>query len=134
MDGASSSGPEEVFSCVRRGKLVVETVSTPVAVDQGGSEGSVDSGDAAMADLERVLNLAYRDEIRDDDREVLQVIGQLGGNKHRYLRERRRAIKHIVSENYSPPRVTAAAKLLPELRSVPGFALDLTVENEQGLP
>ena len=130
----SSSGPEETLSCVRRGKPVVETVSTSVAVDQGGSEGSVDSGDAAMAELERALNLAYRDEMRDDDREFLQVIGQLGGSRHRYLRERRRAVKHIVSEIYSPPRVTAAAKLLPELRCVPGFALDLTVQNEQGLP
>ena len=68
--------------------------------------------DAAMAELERALNLAYRDEMRDDDREVLQVIRQLGGSKHAYLRERRRAVKHIVSEIYSPPRVTAAAKLL----------------------
>ena len=30
--------------------------------------------------------------------------------------------------------MTAAAELLPELRCVPGFALDLTVANEQGEP
>ena len=134
VEPPSSSGPEEAYSCVRRGKPVVETVSTSVAFDLGESEGAVDSGDQAMFELERALNLAYRDEMRDGDRELLQVIGQLGGCKHRYLRERRRAIKHIVSEIYSPPRVTAAAKLLPELRCVPGFALDLTVQNEQGLP
>ena len=40
----------------------------------------------------------------------------------------------LVSEIYSPPRVTAAAKLLPELRCVPGFALDLTTVDESGRP
>ena len=38
-----------------------------------------------------------------------------------------------LSEIYSPPRVTAAAtKLLPELRCIPGFALDLTTVDDQG--
>jgi hypothetical protein len=39
-----------------------------------------------------------------------------------------------VSEIYSPPRVSAAAKLLPEPRCVPGFALDLTTKDEFGQP
>ena len=38
----------------------------------------------------------------------------------------------MVSEIYSPPRVTAAAKLLPELKIIPGFALDLTVADSDG--
>ena len=42
-------------------------------------------------------------------------------------RERKAAIRAVVSEIYSPPRVTAAAKLLPELKIIPGFALDLLV-------
>ena len=38
-----------------------------------------------------------------------------------------------MSEVYSPPRVTAAAtKLLPELRLIPGFALDLTTADVDG--
>ena len=40
----------------------------------------------------------------------------------------------MVSEIYSPPRVTAAAKLLPGLRIAPGFALDLTQVDENGEP
>ena len=36
----------------------------------------------------------------------------------------------MVSEIYSPPRVTAAAKLLPSLGWVPGFAMDLTTVDE----
>ena len=31
-----------------------------------------------------------------------------------------------MAEVYSPPRVTAAAKSLPELKLIPGFAFDLT--------
>ena len=37
-----------------------------------------------------------------------------------------------MSEIYSPPRVTAASKLLPELRVIPGFALALTVADTDG--
>ena len=40
--------------------------------------------------------------------------------------------KNDVSEVYSPPRVTAATKLLPELRLLPGFALDLTTKDTDG--
>ena len=37
----------------------------------------------------------------------------------------------MVSEVYLAPRVTAAAtKLLPELKLIPGFALDLTTETD----
>ena len=35
-----------------------------------------------------------------------------------------------MSEIYPPPRVTAAAKLLPELRVIPGFALYLTTADD----
>ena len=44
-----------------------------------------------------------------------------------------RGIKAAVSEIYFPPRVTAATKLLPELRIIPGFALDLTTADTDGL-
>ncbi len=37
-----------------------------------------------------------------------------------------------MAEVYSPPRVTAAAKLLPELKLIPGFALDLTTNDVDG--
>ena len=48
------------------------------------------------------------------------------------MKERRSSALKLVSEIYSPPRVTAAAKLLPELRCIPGFALDLTTADENG--
>ena len=59
----------------------------------------------------------------------------MGGDVHRYKRERRAGIRAVISEIYSPPRVTKAIKLLPELRLIPGFALDLTtVDPEDGRP
>ena len=48
------------------------------------------------------------------------------------MRERTKVIKAAVSEIYSPPRVTAATKLLPELKIIPGFALDLTTADTDG--
>ena len=43
-------------------------------------------------------------------------------------------MKVIISEIYSPPRVTTYAKLLPSLGIGPGFALDLTTVNAKGEP
>ena len=76
-------------------------------------------------DLSSILNGLYREQMQQDDAEILNLVRQLGGNGDRYLRERKTAVRHLVSEIYSPPRVTAAAKLLPELRCIPGFAMDL---------
>ena len=114
---------------VAEGRCVVEQMPTPGVRCDGG--GNVDGG---LEELERCLNLLHRGYVQDESREVLQILRQLGGDGQRYLKERKRAIRQIVSEIYSPPRVTAAAKLLPELRCVPGFALDLTVDNDRGEP
>ena len=40
----------------------------------------------------------------------------------------------MVSEVYSPQRVTAACKLLPELKVIPGFAFDLASSDTEGHP
>ena len=72
--------------------------------------------------------------MRSDDREILSLLRQLGGNGKNYVRDRNSSVRRLVSEIYSPPRVTAATKLLPELKCVPGFALDLIVNKEDGKP
>ena len=40
----------------------------------------------------------------------------------------------MVSEIYSPPRITRAARILTKLGITPGFALDITVEDSDGKP
>ena len=66
------------------------------------------------------------------NRDILSVVRAMRGDQQRYKREQSRAVKAIVSEVYSPPRVTAAIKLFPERRLIPGFALDLTTADVDG--
>ena len=40
---------------------------------------------------------------------------------------------HVITEIYSPPRVTACAKSLPGFGIVPGLALDVTTVDENGV-
>ena len=66
--------------------------------------------------------------------EMLQVVDAMGGCRQKCARERRSSVRRLVSEIYSPPRVTAAAKVLPSLVCTPGFAMDLTTKDENGVP
>jgi len=91
-------------------------------------------GAKEMEELESMLNLMQRDQMVDDQTAVLAIVRQLGGSSSKYLRERKRSVQRLVAEIYSPPRVTAAVKLLPELRCIPGFAFDITTNNENGEP
>ena len=86
-------------------------------------------------DLKELLAVMHRDEkdeIFEANAEILAIVKSLGGNQAGYRRERRKAIKAVVSEIDSPPRVTAATKLLPELRVMPGFAFELTTCDVDG--
>ena len=86
-------------------------------------------------ELKALMDVLQRDEkqaVADANNEILAVIRSLGGDRGRYKRERAKALRTIVSEVYSPPRVTAATKLLPELKLIPGFALDLTTADTDG--
>ncbi len=73
-------------------------------------------------------------ELHDHDKQILALVQSLGGQRERYKRERARALRGIVSEVYSPPRVTAAAKLMPSMQMLPGLTLDLTTKDENGVP
>ena len=64
--------------------------------------------------------------------EAVQIVVMLGGQGTGYKRERGRAVQRMVSEIYSAPRVPKAMKLMPGLELVPGFALDLSGNDEEG--
>ena len=98
--------------------------SAPMSVDE-------------VKSLEPVLNMLGADEeLRESlltiNAEIMKLVGELGGSQKGYRRERAKQTRHLVSEVYSAPRVTAALKLLPGLNLVPGFALDLTTKDENG--
>ena len=92
----------------------------------------VDHGEGDLRELMKVLGRDEREEVKSADADILNVVRALGGNDRKFRRERSKAIRAVVSEIYSPPRVTASAKLLPELRVIPGFALDLTTADVDG--
>ena len=58
--------------------------------------------------------------------ECMEILAVMGCDGRAYRRETRKAIKKVVSEIYSPPRVTRMASLLPQYKLLPGFALDIT--------
>ena len=63
------------------------------------------------------------------------LLNQLGSVGKSFRREARSAGKKIVSEIYSPPRVTDLIKRIRSRHLLPGLALDLTVvDPEDGLP
>ena len=64
-------------------------------------------------------------EVEDGDDEImLFLVEQLGGHGCAYARDRKRAFRRVVSEIYSPPRVTGIMRGGGVLQ--PGVALDLT--------
>ena len=64
--------------------------------------------------------------------EIMQIVGTLGGNVIKHRRERGRALRAVLSEIDSPPRVSAMAKMCPSYGILPGFALDLTTTDSDG--
>ena len=87
--------------------------------------------------LEPLLSVCTED-IREDvgsmEVEILRLVSELGCGGKAHRRERKTRLRAIVSEIYSPPRVTRAAKLLPSLGLLPGLALDVTTVNAKGEP
>ena len=74
-------------------------------------------------------------EPRFDDELSCLLLNQLGSVGRSYRREARQAARHIVSEVYSPPRVTAMINGSKLRHVMPGYALDLTVTDPaDGLP
>ena len=79
-----------------------------------------------------MLDYEMRKEARKSNDAMLSLVHDLGGNVGKYRRERTKAPKTIVSEIYSPPKVTSVAKLCPSFGILPGFALDLSTSDTDG--
>ena len=92
---------------VAEGRCVVEQMPTPGVRCDGG--GNVDGG---LEELERCLNLLHRGYVQDESREVLQILRQLGGDGQRYMKERKRAIRQIVSEYIFPASRDGGSKVV----------------------
>ena len=73
---------------------------------------------------------------QDNDADMcLLMIEQFGGHARSYRRERATAFRRVVSEVYSPPRVTSMLNDLRRHGLAAGFALDITcVDEDDGRP
>ena len=135
----SSSAPAPVY---RESGAVLPPTEEAGQAETHEDIASVPNPDAGMdidlVEMQALMAVLRRDEkeaVAECEREIMSVFRSLGGDSPKYKRERKRALRAVVSEIYSPPRVTAAAsKLLPELRVHPGFALDLTTADSDGQP
>ena len=90
--------------------------------------------DTGMVELLKVCSGSedIRRAVKRDAEEILKLVRDLGGSRNAYKKERAKAVKAIVAEIYSPPRITKAIKMMPSSKVIAGFALDLTTCDEDG--
>ena len=143
-EGDTGGGPEYAM---RRNESDGQEVASssahgdPVDPSPDGDPGPASPGDQEMG-VDQTENGHDMDLTHVDDEvlchvddEVLCLVQQLGVCPGQYKREQKRGMRALISEVYSPPRVTKLINGLPSLGLAPGFALDLTVIDEyDGLP
>ena len=112
---------------------------SPTPTDEGMDTGVAqddddDDEDADLRDIVRLFNVEEREQARQRQREIMSIVDSLGGSSRTFRRERARSTRAIISELYSPPRISALARELPKFGIAPGLALDLTTCNSEGEP
>ena len=81
-----------------------------------------------------VLSMALRERAEERYAEMRSLVASLGQNGRKFRREAARNMRATVSEVYSAPRVSEAARRHPRMGLLPGLALDLTTCNKDGAP
>ena len=92
----------------------------------------IESPEVELQELFNVVTRDIQEEVKQHENDIIGIVRALGGCANQYGRERKAAVRAIVSEIYLPLRVTAACKLLPELKILSCFALDLTTADSDG--
>ena len=99
------------------------------AVDNNDDE---DIGNMTVAELRKKIKTEV---IKDEGEDVVQILALLGADPRSYRREKKQAVRRLVSEVYSPPRVTELLRHMSNHGLTPGLALDLTcTDPEDGKP
>ena len=95
----------------------------------------MDMGDNANEDVNMGFIGCMEPNESDHDSISELLLTQLGSCGRSYRREAQKAGRRIISEMYSPPRVTEELKKMKHKHLVPGFVLDLTVmDPDDGKP
>ena len=83
-----------------------------------------------VADLKDAIRAAERQHasqvFSSEEKACFQLLGMLGGDTRKYQREKKQAFRRIVSEVYSPPRVTQLLRTMGNRDLLPGLAFDIT--------
>ena len=82
--------------------------------------------DFELRPISRLYEAIRREDARRRHCETLDLVGICGGDSRLFDRERSQAVRAIVAELYSPPRVSDLARRMPQCGLSAGFALDLT--------
>ena len=125
-------------------KYLRESLERSEDVDQGPAR-APDDREAADGPVQEEINADGKDAGMDVDtvqinlmgydEEIINVLNVLGAPPRHFKREHKKAVSKIVSEIYSPPRVTRMISRLPEFGLVSGFALDVTCDDpDDGMP
>jgi len=75
-----------------------------------------------------------KEELAQEMSAMFEEAECLGANINQNIQSIRDELHVIVSEIYSPPRVTRAARILKKLNITPGFAMDITTHDAEGRP
>ncbi len=111
----------------------LEQQSEAPPMGQANTEVDVDTDEQVTEDMDVGFLGSLEPEIGDVVSDM--ILQQLGSQGRKYRRESRSAYKALVSEIYSPPRVTQEIRQQRHRHLLPGFAFDLTVvDPEDGQP
>lgn len=145
-DLASRTVPPEL-----QGGVSHEPIEVPASAGDPGADMDM-NGDEAVPDamggmdvdvvqdereLKHVLSLMAKEQrtrARGTHDEIICLVDALGHSGRKYRREATQRLRAVVSEVYSAPRVTEAARRHARLGCIPGVALDLTSMDEEGNP
>ena len=112
----------------------------PPGETPGEADMQMDSNANQDVDMDFIGNMELHDSLGNlepetDDAVSQMLLMQMGSAGRAYRRDKASAARKIVSEIYSPPRVTALLRQLKSRHFMPGYAFDLTtVDPQDGKP
>ena len=104
------------------------------------SDMQMDSSANQDVDMDFIGSMELHDSLGNlepeaDDAVSQMLLMQMGSAGRAYRRDKASAARKIVSEIYSPPRITALLRQLKSRHFMPGYAFDLTtVDPQDGKP
>ena len=92
-------------------------------------------GSATVAELKRRTSMVQEELVEKEQDSMVEVLALLGAHLKSSRRETTQAVRRLVTEIYSPPRVTEMLKHMSNHKLTPGLAIDLTtVDPDDGTP